>query len=1058
MFHNLVILLGLHSTRFWLAQVQVSPTVTPPVNPPTEAALVFSGPQFLMALVAGVLMAFAFQFLLTNFTLAAGISSGENPVDADSDDSWGHAVREVESKVGLWALVTVNIALFIACFLAVKLALINSVTLGAITGVVIWSAYFLLLLWVSSTAISSLVGSVANTASSSLQGVMGIAATALGGRAVNAQVVNTVEASVAAVRRELSSAVDPTRVRDTVQDYIADLQLPKLDLKQIRNDFEKLLTSSELRSALRSSASLSLADSDVLQNVNRQTFVDLISSRTDLSKQDVNRIADQLEGAWQQVLGVQQQADPQSQLLNFLQSASPQELTSGQLGDKLGQLVGVGSSKAEDGNGSNGGNGNSLMEQGLQLGISALLGRVLSRTDLSDVDVEKISSQLQQFTHQATEQAKNLSSKVADQLPGQSFNTIKADVENYLLNSKPWHLNRETIKQEFKDVIYDPEAAPKAVRQQLEQLNLDAFVKFLESRDNFTSDQIADIAEQLEQIRQEVLETVQGAESDEQSQDLRSRVENYLRSMGKEELNPEGIERDFKALLEDPDAGADTLSHRFSQFDRDTLVSLLSQREDFSQEEADQLVGQLESLRDRVLSEAQNLQYQTKFKAQELGQKIESYLRNTNKEELNPDGIKQELQTFLDDPQAGVKALRERLSQFDRDTLVQLLNQREDLSEEQINQFIDQFEEVRHNILQAPQELAGNAKEQYERITSQIAEYLRNTNLDELDPEGIKQDLTKLLDDPKHGALALRERLSHVDRETLVKLLSQREDLSEEQINRTIDRVQDGIRSITKAPRRLASRAKDTVRDFQANFEEYLRNTNKEELAPEGIKRDLQQLFNDPREGLKSVGDRLSHFDRGTLVSLLSQREDISEEEANRIADNIESVRHQFVEQAQAIQHQMQSVIDGVFGKIRHYLNSLDRPELNYEGIKRDFRKVFDDPEAGFDALRDRLSQFDRDTLVAVISSREDISEAEANRIIDQIEGVRDSVLHRAERLQEEAEKRVKQLKHKAKEQMVETRKAAATAAWWLFGTALTSVGVAAFAGVMAVRGLAFLG
>ncbi|MBD2129144.1 MFS transporter [Microcoleus sp. ZQ-A2] len=1058
MFHNLVILLGLHSTRFWLAQVQVSPTGTQPVNPPTEAALVFSAPQFLMALVAGVLMAFAFQFLLTNFTLAAGISSGENPVDADSDDSWGHAVREVESKVGLWALVTVNIALFIACFLAVKLALINSVTLGAITGVVIWSAYFLLLLWVSSTAISSLVGSVANTASSSLQGVMGIAATALGGRAVNAQVVNTVEASVAAVRRELSSAVDPTRVRDTVQDYIADLQLPKLDLKQIRNDFEKLLTSSELRSALRSSASLSLADSDVLQNVNRQTFVDLISSRTDLSKQDVNRIADQLEGAWQQVLGVQQQADPQSQLLNFLQSASPQELTSAQLGEKLGQLVGVGSSKAEGGNGSNGGNGNSLMEQGLQLGISALLGRVLSRTDLSDVDVEKISSQLQQFKEQATEQAKNLSSKVADQLPGQSFNTIKTDVENYLLNSKPWHLNRETIKQEFKDVIYDPEAAPKAVRQQLEQLNLDAFVKFLESRDNFTSDQIADIAEQLEQIRQEVLETVQGAESDEQSQDLRSRVENYLRSTGKEELNPEGIERDFKALLEDPDAGADALSHRFSQFDRETLVSLLSQREDFSQEEADQLVGQLESLRDRVLSEAQNLQYQTKFKAQELGQKIESYLRNTNKEELNPDGIKQELQTFLDDPQAGVKALRERLSQFDRDTVVQLLNQREDLSEEQINQFIDQFEDVRHNILHAPQELAGNAKEQYERITSQIAEYLRNTNLDELDPEGIKQDLTKLLDDPKHGALALRERLSHVDRETLVKLLSQREDLSEEQVNRAIDRVQDAVRSITKAPRRLASRAKDTVRDFRANFEEYLRNTNKEELAPEGIKRDLQQLFNDPREGLKSVGERLSHFDRDTLVSLLSQREDISEEEANRIADNIESVRHQFVEQAQAIQHQMQSVIDGVFGKIRHYLNSLDRPELNYEGIKRDFRKVFDDPEAGFDALRDRLSQFDRDTLVAVISSREDISEAEANRIIDQIEGVRDSVLHRAERLQEEAEKRVKQLKHKAKEQMVETRKAAATAAWWLFGTALTSVGVAAFAGVMAVRGLAFFG
>ncbi|MBD0345194.1 MAG: MFS transporter, partial [Coleofasciculus sp. Co-bin14] len=362
MFQSVATMLGLCSTQFWLAKVSTAPPVTRVANQaPEPIAVMFSGPQFFIALVAGVLMAFAFQFLLTNFTLAAGISSGENAVDADSDDSWGHAVREVESKVGLWALVTVNIALFIACFLAVKLTLINSVMLGAITGVVIWSAYFLMLLWVSSSAIGSIVGSVANTASSGLQGVMGIAATALGGSAANAQVVNTVEASVAAVRRELSSAVDPSRVRETVQDYISDLQLPQLDLKQIRNDFEKLLTGSELRS---------LADSDVLKNVNRQTFVDLISSRTDLSKQDVNRIADQLEGAWQQVLGVQQQADPQSQLLNFLQSASPQELTSSQLGDKLGQLVGVGSGKSEGSNGTDSGHGNSLMEQGLQLGVS----------------------------------------------------------------------------------------------------------------------------------------------------------------------------------------------------------------------------------------------------------------------------------------------------------------------------------------------------------------------------------------------------------------------------------------------------------------------------------------------------------------------------------------------------------------------------------------------------------------------------------------------------------------------------------------------------------------
>src|SRR5919202_3453738 len=1038
------LLMSLYSPKLNISQMPVEIDV--PFDHPDIGGLMFLSPQFFVALIAGVIMAFGFQFLLTNFSIAAKISNWDEALPDDDDDdeseSLGSKVRKIEGLVGGWILVTVNLALFLACFLAVKLTSIASVDGAAIIGVVIWAAYFLTLVWLGSSAVGSTIGYLIKTAFSGVQGVMGTAGAAFGSKMASDQMVNTVEASVAAVRRELSSAVDPESIRETLQDYVGSLQLPKLDVKEIRGQFEKLLGDVDIKP---------LAGSDVLKNVNRQTFVDLIKSRTDFSQEEINQVADQLEAVWKQTFGQQQeQKDPNLELIDFLKFAAPDLLKSDELNAKLSQILESRKNKSESGSGG--------MKRAMQLGVEALVGTVLSRTDLSDLDVEKISGQLQQLTAKGTEKAKSLASKVGDKVPALPFNTAKADVENYLLNAQPWHLNRETIKQEFRDVIYEPEASPGAVLRQLELFNPDYFVGILNRREGLAPEQVTEIAEQLEAVRQEVLESVQAAAGEEQSQDLRSRIENYLRSTGKEELNPEGIERDFQALLEDRDAGFEALRDRLSQFNRDTFVQLLGQREDFSPEEADQLIGRLESSRDRVISRAQELQEQAKSKAQELRQKVEDYLRNTNKEELNPEAIEREFQTLLSDPEAGFKALRERLSQFDRDTLVQLLSQRQDLSEEQINQVIDQFGEVRDRILHAPQELAGNAKEQYDRITSQIAEYLRNTNLDELDPEGIKQDLAKVLDDPKQGALALRERLSHVDRETLVKLLSQREDLSEEQINQTIDRVQDAISSITKAPRRLASRAKDKVKDFQANFEEYLRNTNKEELNPEGLKRDLQQLFNDPREGLKSVGDRLSHFDRGTLVSLLSQREDISEEEANRIADNIDSVRHQFVEQAQAIQHQMQSVIDGVFGKIRNYLNSLDRPELNYEGIKRDFRKVFDDPEAGFDALRDRLSQFDRDTLVAVMSSREDISEAEANRIIDQIEGVRDSVLHRAERLQEEAQKRVKELKHKAKEQMVETRKAAATAAWWLFGTALTSVGVAAFAGVIAVRGLALFG
>ena len=383
-----------------------------------------------------------------------------------------------------------------------------------------------------------------------------------------------------------------------------------------------------------------------------------------------------------------------------------------------------------------------------------------------------------------------------------------------------------------------------------------------------------------------------------------------------------------------------------------------------------------------------------------------------------------------------------------------MLSQRQDLSEEQVNQTLDQLEAVRDSILQVPQQ----AKEQYEKTTKAIAEYLRNTNLEELNPEGIRSDLEKLLDDPKAGALALRDRLSHVDRETLVKLVSQRGDLSQEQVNQIIDRGQDAIASIVRAPRRLAKRTTQVALDFEANLEEYLRNTNKEELNPEAIKRDLQLLLSSPRAGIGNLSDRASKFDRSTIVALLSGREDISEEEANRIVDQIESVRSSIVEQFQQIQEKVQSVLDGIFAKVRNYLNSLDRPELNYEGIKQDFAKVFDDPQAGFEALRDRLSEFDRDTLVAVISSREDISEADANRIIDQIETARDGVLQRAERIQQETQKRLKAIQKQAKKQAEETKKTVASSAWWLFGTALTSLAASASAGAIAVTGITLPG
>ncbi|AFZ00389.1 hypothetical protein [Calothrix sp. PCC 6303] len=1016
---------------FWFSQI-------PGDISAAQASLATVGPRFFVVLIAGVILAFAIQLVLTNLSVAAGITYLGHAMDSSGDGteetgSVGGTIKKIGTAVGFWTLITVTISLLIASFLAVKLSLLTlNPQLGAILGLVIWGAYFLLLVWVSSTTVGSLVGNVVNTATSGFQAIMGTATAALGAKAMSNQVVSTAEAAAAAVRREIGNAIDPEGLKVRVEEYLEMVRPPELDLNRIRGEFEQLLNDPKLKD---------IKGSD-LKNIDRNRFVELISDRTDLSKRDINKITDTLYGVWQQVVNSQQPTqDRLTEMTEYLKSLPAGQGKTDELSAKVEGLMRE--IKSGNKNQSNQDSGFNPIKQAM----TALTGVVLARTDLSDFDVEKIITTLTQTKDKVTEQAEKLGLTASSQ----PYNQIYIDVEHYLFNSYTWQLSSEKLTQEFRDVIYDPAADPSQVKQQLQRLSSQDFSNILQQRGLLTKAEIERIVDKLEVIRQQVLVEVTAAEEREIIQDLQRRVESYLLVTPKYEFTEDAIAFNFKPLVADSNSDYETLTRRLAAINREEMREILLERNDIQHAEADRIVDLLEQQRQNALIESKGLAEQAKYQVESLWLNLESYLRNTGKEELNPDGIRADLKKLLDDPQGGIAAIKARTSRFDRDTLVQLLNQRQDLSQTEADQIVRDVENTWHDVRQTPQMLVGKAKEQYDSVTTTLADYLRNTGKDELNPEGIQRDLDQLFHNPKEGAVALRQRLSQLDRDTLVKLLSQRRDLSEEQVNEIIDSTQKSISNLVRAPRRIAARTQQQVQNYQAYVEEYLRQTGKQELNPEGIKRDLNLLLHDPKLGVENLGDRLNHFDRDTIVALLKIREDISDEEAEQIANNIVGVRDQFVEQVRNIQRRIQDTIDGVFAQVRNYLNGLDRPELNYDGIKRDVRSLFDDPQAGFDALRDRLQSFDRETLVAVLSSRDDISTDDANRIIDQIERARNNVLQRAERIQHEAQRRLEQVKHQAQRQAEETRKAAASAAWWLFSTAVVSAIFAAIGGAVAV-------
>lgn len=1002
----------------------------PGVDSPEEAALIFSGPQFFIALLSGIVLTFGFHLLLTNLSVAAGISYlGHSSSSSSSSHSGSSGGSKIGTAFGLWTLITVSLALFCACFLAVKLSLYNSLTLGAITGLVVWGTYFCLLFWFSSTTVGSLIGSVVKTATSSFQSLVSAATGAIGAKAASHQVVETAEATAAAVRKELTAGWDGNDLKETVQDYLMSLKSPSLDTTDLESEFDRLIRESDITD---------IADRDTLDQLNRDTFTKLVSSRTDLSRQEADRVADRLYSTWRKALGGSGSKGI-GDLVDYLRSANPQELVSEELGGRLDELLAEYRQQRV------------AQQTGpLSQGLSTLTGVLMGRVDLSDLDVEKITNRLKQAQDQLGSQVDTLSHKVGG---SDRYSIIKADVETYLLNAYPWQLQPEQLQREFWDVIYDPFADPGLMRQELMNLDRSYFVSLLDSRGLLTQSEIALTASHLEAVRRRALGEVAERYRIEAAKDLQVKLYTFLNRTPRNELLSEMGTDAFRHLLEDPYADAEDYRDRFAPFGYEAFSQSLSSRNDLSAEEVQEIANRFEGVMNNVRADAEGLQSATKARVDNQWQSLQHYLRNTNRAELNPEGIKADIQTLLHEPDVGMHRVRQRLAQFDRDTLVQLLNQRQDLSEAEINRTLDQVEKTWYQSINAPAAMTAQAKAKYDEATSAIARYLRETGKPELNPAGIRRDLELLTNDPQAGLQSMRQRLADMDRDTLVQLLSQRDDLTEDEVNQIIDDILATIRDLLRMPQRLARRAQAQVVSFEAALEDYLRNTDKEALNPTGIKRDLKLLLDDPRLGADRLQTRLSMIDRDTVVALLAQRDDMTREEAEAAVGRVMEVRNQIVAQIRNVQERIKSVVRSILARIRTYLNSLGRPELNYYGIRHDLQQLMDDPQAGLESLRVRLNQVDRGTLVALMSSHDAISEADADRIIGQVEEVRNTALSKAEQLEQAVEHRLGELKHQAEQQVEDARKTAASAAWWIFGTATISGICAAVAGSLAVLG-----
>ena len=241
------------------------------------------GSNFFVALVCGVIIAFAVQYLLTALSVAIGVSAAPNlkekyaeakaydprmhgGKDGQAWDEFSHEADEtptgvkITSGLGIWNTLTTAIALFTGTAMAMAVVPWFAETPAtAITlALTIWGTFFMLLFWLESRFASTVIGGIISTATSGLKSVaQGV--TSLVTPSPVSQVESLANSTIDKLEASLGGSFDTDRLAEAVENFGKRLETTgngiadKIDdrlpsYSKLKGDLKELLNESSRKS------------------------------------------------------------------------------------------------------------------------------------------------------------------------------------------------------------------------------------------------------------------------------------------------------------------------------------------------------------------------------------------------------------------------------------------------------------------------------------------------------------------------------------------------------------------------------------------------------------------------------------------------------------------------------------------------------------------------------------------------------------------------------------------------------------------------------------------
>ncbi|SHG62517.1 hypothetical protein SAMN05444483_11922 [Salegentibacter echinorum] len=229
-------------------------------------------PQFFVTVIAGVILALGFQFILTALSVAAGITavgdvkksyvenknnSSEkdrfNEETDDADDDSASAGTIITTGFGIWSTITVAISLFGATAFAMNLSLVANPLIAVTLALVIWASFFILLFYLESKVVNTVVGGLINTATAGLRSSAS-AVKDMFAPSDAAKVEHVADHTVEKVRKEFQNNFDAGMFDSAVDEFFTKFDKKTPNYDKVKQDIQQLVDESVKKSNEQSSS------------------------------------------------------------------------------------------------------------------------------------------------------------------------------------------------------------------------------------------------------------------------------------------------------------------------------------------------------------------------------------------------------------------------------------------------------------------------------------------------------------------------------------------------------------------------------------------------------------------------------------------------------------------------------------------------------------------------------------------------------------------------------------------------------------------------------------